>query len=175
MADAIGGSDCETIRDGLLSQPTNALTSACYIAAGLVVWMRIPADQRKGPGGAYAVLLALVGVGSVLYHGPQPVGSKFLHDAPIPALLVLIGGLVLIRVRRGQAPFPGMTRARLAYVLALGAAGGAAYVLGRTDSPVCDPGSPFQFHGVWHIATAVAFVVVADMLFRPGTEHQPWD
>ena len=89
----IGGSDCEALRDGLLAQPTNALTSAAYVVAGIVVWIRIPPQRRIGAGGVYAVLLGLVGIGSILYHGPQPPGSKFLHDAPIPMLLLLIAAV----------------------------------------------------------------------------------
>jgi len=30
------------------------------------------------------------------------------------------------------------------------------FVLGRTGGPLCDPGSPFQGHALWHILSAVA-------------------
>ena len=163
----IGGSDCEALRDGLLAQPTNALTSAAYVVAGVVVWIRIPPQRRIGPGGAYALLLGLVGVGSILYHGPQPPGSKFLHDAPIPLLLLLIAAVAGHRLLHRRSVAPGATRARLLTLAGIGAVAGLAYVFGRTGSPLCDPDSWLQLHGVWHIATAVAFVVVADMLFPP--------
>ena len=165
--DVIGGSDCEALRDGLLAQPTNALTSGAYVIAGVVVWLRLPPEQRRGAGVAYAVLLAFVGVGSVLYHGPQPPGSKFLHDAPIPMLLLLIAGVAGNRRLRARTVFPGATRSRLLTLLGVGAVAGLAYLFGRTGSPLCDEHSWLQLHGLWHIGTAVAFVIVADLLFAP--------
>ena len=32
----------------------------------------------------------------------------------------------------------------------------AAYVLGRTGSPLCRPGGPWQLHGAWHVLSAAA-------------------
>ena len=113
------------------------------------------------------MLLGLVGIGSILYHGPQPPGSKFLHDAPIPMLLLLIAAVAGNRRFHRRSVLPGVTRVRLLTLLSIGAVAGSAYVFGRTGSPLCDPDSWLQLHGVWHIATAVAFVVVADMLFPP--------
>lgn len=168
LTQAIGGSDCEALRAGALAQPTNALTSGAYIVGGLVVWARLPHAERKSWGGAYAGLLALVGVGSVLYHGPQPPGSKFLHDAPIPLLLLLIAGLVVMRRRRGDDVFPGRTPGRLGALAGIGAVAGLSYLFGRTGSPLCDPDSWLQLHGAWHIATAAAFVLAADLLFQPA-------
>ncbi len=162
---AIGASDCEALRSGLLAQPTNALTSGAYVLAGVVVWLRLPREQRGGWGAVYAALLALVGLGSILYHGPQPPGSKFLHDAPIPFLLLLIALLVVLRWRAAQTLLPGYTPARVAVLAGIGAVAGLAYLFGRTGSPLCDPDSWLQLHGAWHIATAAAFVVVADLLF----------
>ena len=165
----IGGSDCEALRDGLLAQPVNALTSMAYVVAGVVVWVRIPPRRRIGAAGAYALLLGLVGIGSILYHGPQPPGSKFLHDAPIPLLLLLIAAVAANRLLRHRRVLPGLSRQRLLTLIALGALAGAAYLFGRTGSPLCDEDSWLQLHGVWHIATAVAFVITADMLFPPDT------
>jgi hypothetical protein len=44
-------------------------------------------------------------------------------------------------------------------ILAVAAIGGASWVLGRTGSPACDPDSLFQFHGVWHVISSLAFGV----------------
>lgn len=162
----IGGSDCEALRDGVLAQPTNAISSVAYVVAGIVVWLRTRPQQRLGAAGVYAALLGLVGIGSILYHGPQPPGSKFLHDAPIPMLLLLIAAVVGHRLLHRRNPLPGATRARLLTLIGIGAVAALAYLLGRTGSPLCDPDNWLQLHGVWHLATATAFVVVADMLFR---------
>lgn len=47
------------------------------------------------------------------------------------------------------------TRALYAAVAAL-ALGAAVFALSRTGGPLCDPGSWFQGHGVWHVLTAIA-------------------
>ena len=36
-----------------------------------------------------------------------------------------------------------------------------AFLLGRTGSPACDEDSWFQFHGLWHVGTAVLAVIWA--------------
>src|SRR4029453_8653603 len=54
---ALGGSDCETVRDALLGQPVNSLSSLAYVAAGAVVLWRgrgwaaswTPGGCRPGP------------------------------------------------------------------------------------------------------------------------------
>jgi hypothetical protein len=57
----------------------------------------------------FAVLLAAVGLGSVAFHGPQPDGSRLMHDAPIllTVLLMLSFDVELLstRVRRWWAVF----------------------------------------------------------------------
>jgi peptidoglycan/LPS O-acetylase OafA/YrhL len=172
-ADEIGESDCEAIEPGLLAQPINALTSLGYVVAGIVVLLMLTPQQRRGVGGLYALLLALIGVGSVIFHGPQTPGAKFLHDAPIAALLALIVLIVIVRWRRGQQIFPGATKRRVVALVVTGAFAGMSFLSGRTESPVCDPDSPLQPHGGWHVLTAVAFVLAAALLFRPPRPSQP--
>src|SRR4029453_11517443 len=50
---ALGGSDCETVRDALLGQPVNSLSSLAYVAAGAVVLWRggAAAPAASGAGG----------------------------------------------------------------------------------------------------------------------------
>jgi peptidoglycan/LPS O-acetylase OafA/YrhL len=172
-ADEIGESDCEAIEPGLLAQPVNALTSLGYVVAGIVVLLMLTPQQRRGVGGLYALLLALIGIGSVIFHGPQTPGAKFLHDAPIAALLVLIAVIIIARWRGGRKIFPGVTRRRVIALAVTGGLAGLSFLTGRTESPVCDPDSPLQPHGGWHVLTAVAFVLVAALLFRPPRPSQP--
>lgn len=172
-ADEIGESDCEDIDPGLLAQPVNAISSFSYVIAAVVVFLLLPPEQRKRAGGAYALLLALIGIGSVIFHGPQTPGAKFFHDAPIAALLVLIAGIVLVRWRRDQTIFPGASRRRVIALGITGAFAGLSFLSGRTESPLCDPESYVQPHGGWHILTAVAFVLVAALLFRPPRVSEP--
>ncbi len=34
---------------------------------------------------------------------------------------------------------------------------GVSWLLGRTDGPACDPDGLLQFHGVWHVVSALVF------------------
>lgn len=100
----IGASDCERLRDAALAQPVNAITSLAYTVVGVIIGvatLRSPAVDR-GRWYVYAGCLMLTGIGSVLFHGPQPTGSRFAHDVPI-ALTVAVMLLVdveLVRRRR---------------------------------------------------------------------------
>ncbi len=171
--DAIGESDCEAIEPGLLAQPVNALSSLSYVAAGAIVLAMLTPQQRRGAGGLYALLLAVIGVGSVIFHGPQTAGAKIFHDAPIAALLVLIAVIIGARWRGGRQIFPGATRRRVISLAVIGGLAGLSFLGGRTGSPVCDPDSPLQPHGGWHVLTSVGFVLVAALLFRPPLQPQP--
>ena len=87
----LGSTDCERIRSGPIAQPVNTITSVAFVAAAGVTALR---SRRRGTAYGvqeitYSSLLALVGVGSVAFHGPQPPGAKVLHDAPIAGLLAL--------------------------------------------------------------------------------------
>jgi hypothetical protein len=137
---AFGGSDCEALREGLLGQPVNAVSSLAYVVAGL--WVL----RRGGPVGP-GVALGLVGLGSVLYHGPMPPGAGPAHDGSIAALA---GATAIVAWRRRRLPRPPVLG-----VVALGAAV-AVYLLSRTGAPLCRPSSLLQGHGAWHILTAVA-------------------
>lgn len=204
----IGETDCEVLGDGLLAQPVNALTSLGYAVLGIVVvvltrWLR----TRRGESLLFGLLLVGVGLGSVLFHGPQPAGSKALHDLPIlligvlmllhdasllragvrpltgfafvapvltiagpavPAIVPPLAGLVLaavvvleVVVHRGRhRPVPARRRRQL--LLAIGvlvALGGASWVLGRTDAPLCDPDTVAQPHGLWHLLSGLVFAL----------------
>ena len=165
----IGASDCERIRDGRLAQPVNALTSLAYVgAAGAVLaraWGRTPGRRAEVLG--FAGLLVLVGAGSVAFHGPQPPGAKHMHDWPIPGLLVVVAATPLARCGRGLDAAPGWSRRRGAALAGVASAAGLAYAGGRTSAPTCDPDSPLQLHGAWHVLSAVAFAMVAGILYDP--------
>ena len=141
---ALGGSDCEVVRDALLGQPVNALSNLAYILAAAVVL------RRGGPRGP-AVALAAVGVGSFLYHGPMPVGAERLHDGSI---LALVAVTAVAAWRRGHGS-GRLTRPPAIAWVALAAAG-VLNLLGRTGAPLCRPESWAQPHAAWHVLTAVA-------------------
>jgi hypothetical protein len=91
---AMATSDCEAIRDAWLAQPANAWSSSAYLLAGAHLAVRHRAVLARAPGSTAAVLsLCAVGVGSFLYHGPQPAWGDAVHDASIALLLGSLAGL----------------------------------------------------------------------------------
>ncbi|MGI9601610.1 MAG: ceramidase domain-containing protein [Acidimicrobiales bacterium] len=106
----IGESDCEELIDGLLAQPVNALSSFSYVVVGLIIaiWA-VRRDIRPRESVVYAVCLMAIGLGSVAFHGPQPVGSRVLHDLPIlvTALFIVVHDAAILfpRFRHGPAVF----------------------------------------------------------------------
>lgn len=172
VEDRMGCSDCERIRDGWLAQPVNALTSLAFVGAAGVTLVRTwrPGVDRRGEILAYSAGLTLVGLGSVAFHGPQPTGARVMHDVPIPVLIGLALGTPLVRSHRGLDALPGWSRHRGGVLAATIVAALAAYAGGRTGAPTCDPDSPLQLHGAWHVLSAAGFVTVADILYRGGID-----
>lgn len=79
---------CEPYTDGLLGQPSNTVTSLAFVVAGVAV-----AAGRRGARPArtwYATLVVAVGVGSMVQHGPNPIGADLVHDLPLIALLAYV-------------------------------------------------------------------------------------
>ncbi|KUI03984.1 hypothetical protein [Mycobacterium sp. IS-3022] len=143
-----GHSDCERIADGVLAQPVLALTSLAYVAAGLAVlcWaVRGRGVLAAAAGGA----LVAVGFGSIVYHGPQPSWAGLVHDWPI----VAAGALYMVGLARGVRGKQQSAWITAAGVFMLGV---AAYVAGRSGSPLCRPESLWQYHGAWHVLSAAA-------------------
>lgn len=165
--DVLGESDCEAVGAGLLAQPVGAVTSLAYLVAGVVLawlWRSLPGKQRWSAT-LYAVLLALVGTGSVLYHGPQGSAASVLHDVPIVALLAVGVGVPVLRLARGSRALRQPSPRRSASLGLLVAVALAAYVAGRTGSVLCDPASPWQMHGMWHLASAAVLTLWGRLLW----------
>lgn len=164
--DRIGASDCERLRPGPLAQPVNAVTSLAYVAGAGVVAARL-GRSAQGPARdvlAYAATLALVGLGSVAFHGPQPRGARAMHDLPVYALAGLVAGTPVVRLAQGRGAVPGWSARRGVLAAGLAVLSAAAYAGGRTGAPTCDPDSPLQLHGAWHVGSAATFVVLAELL-----------
>ncbi|MGE2691398.1 hypothetical protein [Mycolicibacterium pulveris] len=155
----LGHTDCERVAGVALAQPVLAVTSLAYVVVGMVVlwWAMRTTAMLAALTGLAAVT---VGLGSFAYHGPQPPWAQTAHDWPIVALVVICAAGVArsrLRVRRSLW-------ATAAGVFALGL---LAYAAGRSGSPLCRPDSLWQFHGAWHVLSAVAVGVAA----RAMTPH----
>ncbi len=97
LAAQIGQSDCEAIRDAVVAQPVNTMSSAAYVVAGL--WLVLRAIRTGGGDAAtqiiYGIAVAGVGVGSVAFHGPMPSSALLIHDAAIVAVFAVIAARAL--------------------------------------------------------------------------------
>lgn len=165
----LGCTDCERLREGPVAQPVNTATSLAFVAAGGAVLVRQRRSARRTEVAAFAALLGLVGAGSVAFHGPQPRGAKAMHDWPIAGLLALTAATPAVRLLAGRRALPGLTRGRGLVLSGVVAAAAAAYSAGRTSSPACDPDSPLQWHGVWHVLAAAGFLGAASILYDDRT------
>ena len=165
----LGAADCEAIAQGFLAQPVAAVSSLAFIgAAGWLSRRRPASGTERAAAGVYAGLVALVGAGSVAYHGPQGPAAQVLHDAPIVLVLAMGAAVPVLRAARGRAPFAphAGTPARIAGAALV--AGLTAYALGRTGSPACDPTSLVQPHAAWHALMAVALGAWGAALWEPN-------
>ena len=158
---ALGGTDCERIGSGWLAQPANAVSSLGYVVVG--GWLLRNARRRRVHRGMLAgvgTAMAVVGLASVAYHGPQPAWAGPAHDGSIAWLALVTVGLTVDGVTR-----PGWLRTAAVDTRRWWAAGGcwaaalAAYAVGRTGSPLCRPESLWQPHAAWHGLGAVGLGV----------------
>lgn len=75
------GPGCEPYLDGFLQEPVAAVSSLAYVVAALLC---------RGAPAPYAVLVAGIGVGSFVQHGPDPALADLIHDLPLAGTLALV-------------------------------------------------------------------------------------
>ena len=150
---SLGASDCERVATGLLAQPVNAITGlGIVLAGGVLVARALRAPQRRVEPLVFGASVVAMGLGSALYHGPQPSHADAVHDLSILAVLSQVAFYEVRYRLRGRPANPAAFRVALAS-LGIGA---VAFALGRTSSPLCDPDSPVQLHGAWHLLVALS-------------------
>lgn len=150
---SLGASDCERVTAGLLAQPVNTITSlGLVLAGGWLIARGLRAPQRRVEPLMFGASVVATGIGSVLYHGPQPSYADAVHDLSIVAVLSQIALYELHYRRRGRPLEPKSFRVALVSI----GIGAAAFALGRTSSPLCDPDSALQLHGAWHLLAALS-------------------
>lgn len=101
MGDQAAG--CEHSATGPWIEPVSTVTSLAYLVVGLAVLL---AYRRAGRDRVvFGVVVALVGAGSVIQHGPAPSWADLAHDLPLTGLLTLaavdaVAGLAGRRMRQ---------------------------------------------------------------------------
>lgn len=102
---------CERLSPAFWAEPVNAVTNAAFLLAALVVWGRTRGDAGAR---ALAVVLALIGVGSFLFHTVAVRWSALADVLPILAFILLY--LFLATRRFFGAPLWAGLLAVLAFV-----------------------------------------------------------
>ncbi|MCL3861156.1 hypothetical protein [Actinotalea sp. K2] len=103
VPDPVGevGPGCEPLAEGFLREPVSTWSSLAFVVAGVVVVVLARRRRQalgtpveggfdEPPSAAYAALVAGIGVGSVVQHGPNPIWADLAHDLPLLATLLLI-------------------------------------------------------------------------------------
>lgn len=171
--------DCETIGAGFLGQPVNSLTTIAFLVAAAVLiglrpdrkWVGIalaatglgsflfhgpmPAGSEWAHDVTLAWLITIVaGIGSRwerLTHFPALVVLAIAFAiVPVAAdsVAVVITAVAVLTVLRRDRSRPVLASLLLLTVVAVYGR------LGATGGPLCDPGSVFQPHAVWHLGAA---------------------
>ncbi|GEK21030.1 hypothetical protein [Cellulomonas xylanilytica] len=212
--EVVRGPQCEGVTEGPWVEPVSALTSWSFVVgAVLIVALARPTVDTRASWvrvRTYAVLVAAVGIGSFVEHGPDPAWSDVAHDLPLLATLAFLGAdaaadlagrtrswwmwtlptavvlpvvalapragdvaqvalaaaAVLLTVLRARAQ-PRLRRP-VTVGLALLAVGAGIGTMSRAGWPWCDPSSPWQGHGAWHVLAAAALVVMAPTVGHVG-------
>jgi hypothetical protein len=173
--------DCETIGTGFLGQPINSLTTLGFLVVGAIIVTRRP-DRRWigigviGTGVGSFLFHGPMPTGAEWAHDltlawllamAAAAGSRWENMSRIPALIAL-GILFATAPALADPVAVGLTAvtvfsllrhdrsaATLGPLLLLGAVAIFGR-LGATSGPLCEPGSMFQPHAVWHLGAAVA-------------------
>ena len=77
---------CERLTPAFWAEPVNALTNAAFIVAAVVMWGRAGGDRRAR---ALVIVLALIGVGSFLFHTVATTWAALADTAPIGVFILL--------------------------------------------------------------------------------------
>lgn len=116
---------CERTDPSYWSEPVNALTNAAFLAAAAYCWPRTAGDAGAR---LLCIILALIGIGSYLFHTHAEVWALMADVIPIQAFILVY--LYLATVRFFAAPWWAGALAVVAFIpyAALTARGLAAVV-----------------------------------------------
>lgn len=84
---------CEHYRAGFLGQPVSAVTSAAFVVASAGILVMRPrsgiecAERARHQQTVFALLVAGIGVGSFIQHGPHPDWQEYAHGLPLAGVL----------------------------------------------------------------------------------------
>jgi hypothetical protein len=172
--------DCEAVVDSFLGQPVNSLTALAFVAAGVMVLIRsrlpwvgvamiatgVGSFLFHGPMPSYSewahdttlawLLMVVAGSGRSWARWAQLPGLAALglvfavwpdSADPLSIGLTIVAVVLLLQGDRSMSVIgPIVLLATVGVIGRLGASGGI----------LCNPGSPWQAHGLWHLGAAAA-------------------
>jgi hypothetical protein len=123
---------CERTDASYWAEPVNAVSNAAFLVAAALCWRMTARDAGAR---LLVVILALIGVGSYLYHTHAPVWAMWADVLPIQAFILVY--IHLATVRFFAAPRWAGVAAAVAFVPASGVvAAGIARVFGPLNGSV---------------------------------------
>lgn len=91
---------CERTDAAFWSEPANAISNAAFLVAAALVWRRAANAPHARDGRLLAVLIALIGVGSFLFHTLATVWASWLDQGAIAVYIYVFLWLFLARIAR---------------------------------------------------------------------------
>jgi hypothetical protein len=102
----------------------------------------------------------IVGMGAAVFSVALLIGPQITNLLTIIVSVALVGADIVLHRRRSQRSI-WYWAALAAMLLAI-----AAFLIGRSSGPFCDPDATLQGHSVWHVFAAIAltsyFVATSD-------------
>lgn len=77
----------ERVAGAFLGQPASTVSAFGFVVAGVAILAGLPRAPVRAP---YGLLVAAVGVGSVIQHGPHPPWQAYAHDLTLGAVLAYV-------------------------------------------------------------------------------------
>jgi hypothetical protein len=126
----------------------------------VTIWILAVINVTEMRGWSRQVGWGIVGVGAAVFSVALLVGPQITNLLTIIVSVALVGADIVPH-RRGSARPIWYWAALAAMVLAI-----AAFLLGRSSGPLCDPDAILQGHAAWHVFAAIAltsyFVATSD-------------
>lgn len=186
----VGVGDCEAIRDGFLSQPSNAISSLAFVlAAAWIAWRATRVRRERAELFVLATIVAANGVGSFGFHGPFGASFRWFHDLSALSIPLFVAvhdaGLVrgtairsrLVGVAAGVAIVGALLAVWPHLLVPLGFVGAVAAGLGELAAfragyrPRPGRASWVQL-AAW--ATVLSALALAGLAFLLGRSTSPW-
>lgn len=121
---------CERLSDAFWAEPFNAVSNGAFLLAALAAFLllRRQARRRDWPAEALTMLVAVIGVGSFLFHTMPQRWTLLADVVPIQLFALCYFGLALNRFL-GLSPLLALTGALLFLAACFGLASGLALLL----------------------------------------------